>query len=172
MTKLNIGCGSDYKVGYINIDKNKKIVADIYLDIDGARLPFEDNSVEYIFCSHVIEHMFYPEKLLQEIERILTPNGTALIVLPAWNNPIHIGDLTHRNHANSRTFNHEKQLYNYNTNFVVQKITFSARWGTLTKYVPIKILEKIGWSIYDYWYYLKKGETKMTEAIIRESENE
>ncbi len=37
---------------------------------DGYELDFEDNSFDLALCSHVIEHVEYPRKLLQEIKRV------------------------------------------------------------------------------------------------------
>lgn len=37
---------------------------------DGYKIPFDDNSFDLAICSHVIEHVEYPRKLLQEIKRI------------------------------------------------------------------------------------------------------
>lgn len=47
-------------------------------------LPFEDESVDFIFCSHVVEHFFRPdaEALLREMQRVLRPGGVARICVP------------------------------------------------------------------------------------------
>jgi SAM-dependent methyltransferase len=47
-------------------------------------LPFADASVDFIFCSHVLEHFFRPDgdRLLEEIHRVLRPGGTARICVP------------------------------------------------------------------------------------------
>ena len=37
---------------------------------DGYHLPFEDNAFDLAVCSHVIEHVEHPRKLLREIKRI------------------------------------------------------------------------------------------------------
>ena len=42
-------------------------------------MPFEDNTYDLIWCSHVLEHVPDDRRALSEIRRILTPNGIAVI---------------------------------------------------------------------------------------------
>jgi predicted SAM-dependent methyltransferase len=47
-------------------------------------LPFETDSVDYIFCSHVVEHFFRSDAqfLLREMQRVLRPGGVARVCVP------------------------------------------------------------------------------------------
>jgi len=56
--KLNIGCGTVKFPGWINIDIETN--ADLVLDIRRG-LPFDNNSVDFIYCEHFIEHISYKE---------------------------------------------------------------------------------------------------------------
>ena len=52
--KLNIGCGNDYKEGWINIDNNSDDNIekfDLNWDLRNP-LPFKDSSIAYIFNEH------------------------------------------------------------------------------------------------------------------------
>ena len=55
-------------------------LADVKADI--CNLPFEDNSYDVIFCNHVLEHIPDDTKAMQELLRILKPNGMAILQIP------------------------------------------------------------------------------------------
>jgi ubiquinone/menaquinone biosynthesis C-methylase UbiE len=46
-----------------------------YLDGSGERLPFEDRSFELVIIDNVIDHTFSPRTILEEIRRVLHPEG-------------------------------------------------------------------------------------------------
>lgn len=50
---------------------------------DASKLPFEDNSVDAIFTHTFLEHTTEPQKILDEISRVLKPGGI-VIHLDAW----------------------------------------------------------------------------------------
>ncbi|NVM04960.1 MAG: methyltransferase domain-containing protein [Candidatus Helarchaeota archaeon] len=80
--KLNLGCGYNYKPGYINIDKYNKDVADEIYDIDN--LPFESNTVDIIEANQLIEHFDYihSKYILSDWFRILKPLGKLILETP------------------------------------------------------------------------------------------
>ena len=78
--KINIGGGKKHPriKGWQIVDLRE--TADIKLDITRQRLPFDENSVDIIFTSHTLEHI-YPHDLdfiLKEFYRVLTP-GTGFL---------------------------------------------------------------------------------------------
>jgi SAM-dependent methyltransferase len=50
--------------------------------VDLQKLPFEDQSYDFVFASHVLEHIPDDEKAISEIRRILKPNGIAILPVP------------------------------------------------------------------------------------------
>lgn len=55
-------------------------IADVKADI--CDLPFDDNSFDVVFCNHVLEHIPDDTKAMQELYRILKPNGMGVFQIP------------------------------------------------------------------------------------------
>ena len=157
--KLNLGCGKDYIKGFKNIDFNKNIKADLYFDLN-KKLPFKSNSIDYIFCSHTLEHLDDPAKFLREVERILKPKHTTFIILPHWNLFGHKRDLTHKRYCTSKTFCPSTQAVSYQTNFIVKDIYWCGKWKTVLDWIPLSFLEKIRWPVYELRFTLQKEGKK------------
>lgn len=51
-------------------------------NVDLQQLPFDDDSYDFVFASHVLEHVSDDEKAISEIHRILRPNGIAILPVP------------------------------------------------------------------------------------------
>ena len=49
---------------------------------DGENLPLENNSIDFVFSSEVIEHIYDIENAFLEISRILKPGGKLLLTTP------------------------------------------------------------------------------------------
>lgn len=83
---LNVGCGTDYKDGWINIDNNSdNNINKLDLNWDlRYPLPFEDNSVDFIFNEHFIEHLTVEEGqvAIKDSMRVLKPGGVLRIATP------------------------------------------------------------------------------------------
>jgi predicted SAM-dependent methyltransferase len=80
--KLNLGCGSAYKPGYVNMDRYDSSVADTLCDV--GHLPVKPNSVDLIEASQVVEHFDYVhcKYLLSEWFTVLRPKGTLILETP------------------------------------------------------------------------------------------
>ncbi|HTV42210.1 MAG TPA: class I SAM-dependent methyltransferase [Candidatus Sulfotelmatobacter sp.] len=55
---------------------------DVNHRVDIQNLPFENGTYDFVFASHVLEHIPNDRKALLEIRRILKPNGIAILPVP------------------------------------------------------------------------------------------
>jgi len=60
--KLNKSKGIEFKVG------------------DAEHMPYEDNSFDYVTCSHSFHHYPHKKKVMREMFRVLKSNGTVMII--------------------------------------------------------------------------------------------
>lgn len=66
-------------INYTTTDLNSPL-ADVKADI--CNLPFDDNSFDVILCNHVLEHIPDDVMAMQELYRVLKPNGWGVFQIP------------------------------------------------------------------------------------------
>ena len=103
MKKLNVGCGKDIREKWDNLDTHTNNGANIVHDLNNLPLPFEDNTYDYVLCSHVIEDWLNPLPLLQELVRITKVKGLIEIRVPHQLSANAWGSLVHKQLFNNET---------------------------------------------------------------------
>lgn len=73
--RLNLGAGKDVREGFCNIDFVQRPGIDVVLDLDHNPFPFQDESVDFILASEVMEHFAHRDHVWREIDRVLRPGG-------------------------------------------------------------------------------------------------
>lgn len=110
MELVNLGCGLNVADSWTNIDRSPNLILDrvpllkkalrklgvlseahmaawprniAHHDVRRG-LPFDDRSVDAIYSSHMLEHMYFneAEALLVECRRVLRPDGVLRLALP------------------------------------------------------------------------------------------
>jgi predicted SAM-dependent methyltransferase len=68
--------------GFCNIDINEKVKPDIVCDV--RKLPFDDESVDFIYAGHLLEHLFCDKvpEYLKEWKRVMKKGAKLVIVVP------------------------------------------------------------------------------------------
>lgn len=81
--KLQIGSGTNPLPGWLNTDYEPVSDEVIYLDATEV-FPFDDQSFDYVFSEHMIEHIHYKDGLfmLREGFRVLKPGGRLRVATP------------------------------------------------------------------------------------------
>ena len=93
--KLHLGCGNDYKKGYVNCDISSEVKHDKIVNLEN-KLPFKDNQINEILANHVFEHVKNFVELMHELHRICKKDAQIKIRTPfysAWgqfNDPTHV----------------------------------------------------------------------------------
>lgn len=97
LLKLNLGSGPTKMEGFLSVDNIKFPGVDVVADLT-KRFPWDDNTVDEIHASHVIEHFEAMERVhfVNEVYRVLKPGGKATLVAPHWASCRAYGDPTHK----------------------------------------------------------------------------
>ena len=81
--KLNLGCGSDYRKGYVNVDHAGAITPkDMVADLSVTPWPFADGSVDEVVMMDCLEHLSDPHGKILEVARILKSSGKFFVHVP------------------------------------------------------------------------------------------
>lgn len=85
---LNIGAGDYHITNFVSLDfknwTNKKDNLFVLYDIRKDKIPYDDNTIDNIYISHVMEHLedIYISKVFRESFRVLKKNGVLRISVP------------------------------------------------------------------------------------------
>ena len=97
MIKLDLGCGPRKKAGFLGIDISDFEGVDIIRDLRRG-IPLSDNTVDEVWCSHIIEHFCQTDLLflIDEIWRVCISGAAIWIITPdatssnAYKDPMHV----------------------------------------------------------------------------------
>jgi len=104
MKKLNFGCGTDIKKGYLNVDIQKGKGIDLSFGFNKFPYPLKDNTFDYVLVDNVLEHLDDIDKIMMELRRICKNNAIIYIRVPYWNCFYAYGDYTHKHYFNELSF--------------------------------------------------------------------
>jgi SAM-dependent methyltransferase len=88
---LDLGCGVGHSIDLlgeresVGVDRDAESLAGQPRETvvaDMRSLPFADDSFPSIICSHALEHVPDPERVLAEAARVLAPDGVAVFTTP------------------------------------------------------------------------------------------
>lgn len=81
-------CNRDlsHNANWLSVDFQGGLGVDTIADIH--TLPFDDNAFDAVLCSEVMEHVKDPQRAMNEMHRVLEPNGCAIITT-LFSFPVH-----------------------------------------------------------------------------------
>lgn len=84
--RINMGCGSAHRQGYLNVDIDPGCNPDRIMDMQDFPWAFDDNSVEELVLVHVLEHVGQTtddfRSVIQEMHRVMQHDGRVHVVVP------------------------------------------------------------------------------------------
>lgn len=102
--KLNLGCGTDIRRGFVNLDQWKFKGADVVHDLNKVPYPFKASTFEEVHCHQVLEHVDDVFSVMQEIWRISKPNALVYIDVPHFSGLNAVTDPSHKHFFSSFSF--------------------------------------------------------------------
>ena len=113
-------------VKWINIDRDKRVNPDLVLDLELAKFPYKNNTIDGVKASHILEHIENFIPLMEEIYRVCKPGAILNINAPYGLSPAGIADPTHVRYLCPWTFKYFDKssgyfLYDFKCNFKIIK---------------------------------------------------
>jgi len=132
-------------------------------DIEKDKIPFSDNSFDFIFSKSVIEHVSNTDNFLSEILRVLKPEGVAVIMTPDWGTQYksffddytHVSPFTRKGLQNAMKIN----------GFYDIKCVYFLQLPFIWKRPYLKFLTKIVSILPDFLKWKDKEESKHRKLI-------
>ena len=97
--KLNLGCGSDRRQGWVNVDKYATSAPDQVVDLEQLPWPWPDSAAEEVLLRHVLEHLGTTAAaylgIMTELWRVCADQAKVVIVVPHPRSDQYLNDPTH-----------------------------------------------------------------------------
>jgi len=133
---LNVGCGPRlFTSPWVNADLLEDIGSDVVMDIEKS-WPWEDNTFDQVWASHVAEHCFDKVHFIKEAWRVSKPGATVQIDVPLYSWSMFWDDPTHKSCWTERSLtwfqqghpHHGAQPFKGGAEFVVEKFALRDGW--------------------------------------------
>ena len=168
MKILDIGCGGRKYEGnlgdeIIGLDLYKNPNVDVVWDLEKTPLPFKKNKFDVAVASHILEHInnFFP--LIDELYRILKPQGILKVWVPHASDLAAFGHVGHVRYFTVNTFSHFTEGHQENQ-FV--KARFKIRKIQLFFVRSFSRFKILNWIFYPFMNLNHKFYEKMLSRLI------
>jgi len=138
MVGINIGAGEDIKDDCINVDSVELPGINVIHDLNVFPWPFEDNSFDKAYCSHVLEHVNDLTATMFEIKRICRPGASVLIRVPHFSCGVSYRDPTHKRLFSYFTWDYFTDECFYGLpkfKIISRKLNFTRQTATFLNYI-------------------------------------
>ena len=139
----------DYNKYMVDCCVKEKKLNCLQCDVSKEKLPYDDNTFDFVYCSHVLEHILSNEQIIlfQEISRILKPWWTLLLFTPTPYNRYFFDDPTHQRPSTHWSLEH--LCKNFWLNVVCSKYS-NTRWFSqwMQRYLRLPPLRRFLWEAF------------------------
>ncbi|HLO44677.1 MAG TPA: hypothetical protein VK175_10120 [Leadbetterella sp.] len=122
--KLDVGCGSRKRVGFLGMDIVKMDGVDIVHSMNVEPWPIPDNVMEEIIFDDVLEHSKDFLLILSEVYRVAKADCVIKISVPHFSSDNMYTDPTHTTFFSSRSFNYFDKSQNHRHGFYLGHVNF------------------------------------------------
>jgi SAM-dependent methyltransferase len=101
--RLDLGCGAKRRPGFIGLDRYAVGGAHVIGDLDGAHLPFADDSFDLVLAFHSMEHVGDLMRTMREVWRVGRPGAQVCLVAPYYTMGLNLANPYHKQVFNEHT---------------------------------------------------------------------
>jgi predicted SAM-dependent methyltransferase len=126
MKRLNVGCGRDFRIDFINLDAVALPGVDVVCDLEAdtfvtttenGHVVLEDGSFDFILMAHVIEHLKNPLLAMERLWNLAKPDAICQINCPYGSSDDAFEDPTHVRQYFVNSFGYFSQPWYWRTDY-------------------------------------------------------
>lgn len=125
---LDVGCGSafmlsqledEFECGYgIDLERKalrfgKQLTRSILINANAEKLPFANNSFDCVIATDAFEHIPNDNKAMNEVRRVLRPNGIMVVYVPSLSGLLSHLPTAHLYHDSDKSYMLDQRYYTF-----------------------------------------------------------
>jgi SAM-dependent methyltransferase len=145
---LNLGCGLRKLEGFVNVDGFETCRPDILWNLNDMPWPWPDESVDSIYCNHVMEHLVDWMAAFKECARVLKVGGTLQVNVPDHTSTASVGYIDHL---------HVLSLYSFHM-ILGQECRGTNAWAIQQGVIPLVMVQyvRVPYTTFVRWWFPKR----------------